>query len=86
MVSIEDEAEDVSSCAITGGDVTFLGIGGLLCIDDLDCLCKLPEEVVDLNGGVFVPIFASPATLSLATAANDLLLLLVFQPADDPEY
>lgn len=68
--------------------MTFLGRCGLSCAAAKDCFCRLPEEVVDLNGRVvvlFVPMLASPATLSLANAANDLRLLLATRPEDEGE-
>jgi len=59
------------------GDVRWRGRFGLGCVTGCDCFCRLPEEVVDLSVGVlFVPMFANPATLSLANAVKDLLLLL----------
>lgn len=73
-------------CATAGGEVIFRGPGDLYLGAACDCFCRLPEDVVDLNGGVlFVPIFAKPTTLSLARAASDLLLLLVTKPVDEAE-
>ena len=69
---------------VAGGEVIFLGRFGLVCVASRDCFCKLPVDVLDLNGSVvaLVPILASPATLSLANAASDLLLLLVISPEE----
>jgi hypothetical protein len=73
-------------CATAGGEVIFRGAGGLYLEAVCDCFCRLPEDVAALNGGVlFVPMFAKPTTLSLASAASDLLLLLVISPVDEAE-
>lgn len=75
-------------CASTfGGQVIFRGSVGLFCAMDDCCLCKLPEEVTERKTGLlFDVIFAIPTTLSLASVANDLLLLLVTSPEDETEY
>jgi len=75
---------------VAGGQVIFLGrfgLFGLFCAATKDCFCKLPEDVVDLKGRVvvFVPMLASPATLSLANAASDLRLLLPTRPEEEAE-
>lgn len=70
-----------------GGEVVCRGKLGLFTELPCDCFCKLPDDIVDLNGGaLFDPTFVSPATVSLANAVNDLLLLLVFKPVDEAEY
>ncbi len=72
---------------VAGGEVIFLGRFGLCCAAAIDCFCKLLEDVVDLNGrvAVFVPMLASPTTLSLANVASDLLLLLATSPEEEAE-
>lgn len=71
--------------ATVDGEVIFLGKAGL-CTTGVECVCKLLDDVVDLKAGVLgAPIFASSATLSLAKAASDLLLLLVVKPDDEDE-
>lgn len=64
------------------------GRAGRLGAVTVDCLCKLPEDVVERKGGAglaLVPMLANPTTLSRASAANDLLLLLTTRPADECE-
>lgn len=74
----------VGTCGTAGGEVICRGKFGLLCGSGF---CKLPDDVVDLScGAPFVPILANPATVSLANAVNDLLLLLVLKPVDEAEY
>lgn len=70
-----------------GGEVTFLGRVGLSCAATRDCFCKLPEDVADRNGSVVavVPMLARLITLFLASAASDLLLLLVTSPEEEAE-
>ena len=70
----------------SGGKVMFLGRAGRFWLVAKDCFCRLCADVVDRNGGVlFVPIFANPATLSLANDASDLLLLLVTRTEEETE-
>lgn len=66
--------------------VALLGRSGLTGASEDSGFVILPNEVVDLNKGVlFVPVFASVATLSLASAASDFLLLLVIKCEEDVE-
>lgn len=74
----------VDACGATGGAVVYRGRFGLFCGSGF---CKFPDDVVDLScGAPLVPMLANPATVSLANAVNDLLLLLVLKPVDEVEY
>lgn len=85
MGGLGAEFEDVFD-ANSQGDVKWRGKFGPDCVTDCDCFCRPPEGVVDLSIDVlFVPIFANPATLSLANAVNDLPLLLAIRFEDDAE-
>lgn len=71
----------------SGGQVLFRGQAGLVCGVEAACLSKLPNEATECRDGVIlVPMLAMPTTLSLASDAKDLLLLLVVNAEDEREY
>lgn len=66
--------------------VALLGRSGLVGPSEGSAFVIFPSDVDDLNKGVlFDPVFASVATLSLASAASDFLLLLVTKCEEDVE-
>lgn len=71
----------------SGGQVLFRGQAGRLCGVQFTCLSRLPKDATECrDGAILVPILAMPTTLSLASDAKDLLLLLVVNAEDEREY